>query len=131
MSNKTNHSKQDTLLNKTYKMQQTAAALGFKWPNSIAIFNKLNEEAIELATAIEKKDLVNIKEEIGDLFFTVINFCCLLNIDPNTALEHASKKFERRFTHVKKIARKNNINMALSSLAELQALWQRAKQSEK
>ncbi len=88
------------------------------------------EETAELETAIEKNNFKEIKEEIGDLLFTTINFCCLLKVNPNTALNHANKKFTKRFNYVKKIARKNNMNMALSSLTELQRLWQSAKQHE-
>ena len=116
-----------TPLENAYKIQQAARQTGFAWPNSTAIFTKLDEEIEELKIAIQKNDIENIEEEIGDLLFTIINFCCHLHVDPQIALNKASDKFMQRFQHVEEIARKNKINMALSPLTELQALWNSAK----
>ena len=121
------NSKIITPLENAYAIQQTARKTGFAWPNSTAIFTKLDEEAKELKIAIQKNDIENIEEEIGDLLFTIINFCCHLNVDPQIALNKASDKFKQRFQHLEEIARKNNINMALSPLTELQALWNSTK----
>ena len=117
-----------TTLSKAYQLQLAAANIGFDWPAIDNIFEKLDEEIAELKTAIKNKDVDNIVEELGDLLFTSVNCCRHLGIEPDNALHIANNKFKQRLRCVEKIARKKQINMALSSLEELQALWEEAKQ---
>ena len=79
------------------QLTKKAARVGFDWEDAAGIFEKMREECAELRHALEKKDNVEVEEEIGDLFFAAVNLARFLKVDPEIALKNANAKFSRRF----------------------------------
>jgi MazG family protein len=107
------------------KLTKKAAKAKFDWENVGQIFEKLTEETDELKTAIEKQE--NIEEEIGDLLFVVVNLARKLDVDAETALKRTNRKFRERFKFIEKELKSNNKTLEDSDLAEMDALWNKAK----
>ncbi len=115
-------------LMRAQKIQKRAAAFGFDWKTNEEIFNKVNEEALELSEAIEKKDKENINEELGDLIFTIVNLCRHLDVDADVALRGSSKKFERRFNYIEAKLHKEGGSVSDLNSELLEKLWSEAKE---
>jgi len=113
-------------LAKAYKLQNKAAKVGFDWEDESGAFEKLEEELQELQEAYEKNDRENIKEELGDIVFTLVNIARKLDIDVVDAVMQTNNKFEKRFRYVEK-----NCNLKESTLEEMENLWDEAKIKEK
>ena len=97
---------------------------GFKWENSDQIFEKLHEEINELREAIQTKKESHIKEEFGDVYFTLISISNFLKIDSEEALQKGNKKFLERFSIIEELA---GDNMNKQSAQDFKNLWQIAK----
>jgi XTP/dITP diphosphohydrolase len=113
---------------KAYRMQEKTAKVGFEWDKIEHVWEKVEEETEELKEAVAKGDKDHIEEEVGDLFFALINYCRFLEVDPETALEKVNKKFKSRFEYIEEKAPKSLTDM---SLEEMDALWNKAKDIEK
>jgi len=98
---------------------------GFKWDNKNEILDKLNEEIEELKLAIKIENNMNIEEELGDVFFTLISLSKYLKINPHNALRHANEKFKKRFSIIEKILGDNIFNQ---SNQKFRKLWTLAKE---
>jgi len=115
-------------LQRGQRMQEKAARVGFDWPDVDGILEKVAEEAQELAEARrEKQDDPRVREELGDLFFTLVNLSRALGIDAETAMREANEKFYRRFAFMEARAEENGKTLSDISLQELEELWQLAK----
>ena len=88
------------------------------------------EEAYELADAVESGETAEIKDELGDVLFSVINYARFLNMDPESALERTNKKFIGRFTHMERQIKEQGLLMQEMSLSELEAFWRSAKKQD-
>jgi ATP diphosphatase len=111
------------------KLGSRAAKAGFDWPDAQGLFAKLQEEIAELQVEVEKGDPAQhslVEEELGDLLFTATNLARHLKVDPESALRVANAKFRRRFRAMEQAAGGFDA-LATKSLAELDALWNRAK----
>ena len=109
-------------------MQEKAARVGFDWPNIGGILDKLREELEELAEAQRiKQDDPHVREELGDVFFTIVNLSRALGIDAETAMREANEKFYRRFAYMEERAAAEGKSLSDLSLDELEELWQLAK----
>ena len=102
---------------------------GFTWPNSKSCFNKVEEEFLELKNAIKQNDENNIKEEIGDLLFTLHCFANINKFNYEQILNNANAKFEKRFKKLKEIAKSKNIDLLKCSSEIKEELWKEAKKS--
>src|SRR5687767_4060661 len=109
------------------KITSKAAKVGFDWKNVEKIFEKLDEEVLELKAAIEKGDSPEIDEEIGDLLFVVVNLARRLVIEPESALKRSNRKFRRRFRFIEKVLESAGKKIEESELEEMDALWNIAK----
>lgn len=109
------------------KLQQKAAEVGFDWPDIQGALCKLREELDEV---IEATSVVQQKEEIGDLLFSVINVARHLSIDPEVALQAANRKFRTRFQEVEHQLEEKNWSFSDSTLDILEEFWQNAKERE-
>ena len=107
------------------KLTKKAAKVGFDWVNTEQIFDKLNEETIELKSAIAENK--NIEEEVGDLLFVVVNLARKLDVEPETALKKTNRKFRRRFNFIETTLENQGKTLEESSLEEMDALWNEAK----
>ena len=111
-------------LNRATKLGKRASAVGFDWPDVAGVREKVSEELTELD---EAADPVAVREELGDLLFSVANLARHLGVDPEQALVGANAKFERRFRGMEGEARATDTDLAGLSVAELEALWEQQK----
>jgi len=114
-------------LQRAQKMQEKAARVGFDWPDVSGIREKLVEEVAELEQAWRSGDTPSIREEVGDVLFTLVNFARTIGLDAEGALRSANEKFYRRFAFMERHAARDGRNLTEMSLDELEALWQLAK----
>ena len=104
-------------------LSQKAKKVGFDWGNISGIKDKLKEELEELDRSLADNDVSNIKSEIGDVFFCLINLCIYLNIDPDDCLAMTNDKFEKRFKYVESRVLDNDGSWDLFSREELDIFW--------
>jgi nucleoside triphosphate diphosphatase len=109
------------------KMQQRASRHGFDWPETAPVFDKVEEELGELHRAWKSGDRAHIREELGDLLFVAVNLARHLGVEPESALNQASRKFERRFHYIEKQVAESGRRLDQCALEELDALWDEAK----
>jgi len=140
-------------LMEAHKLSSRAAHAGFDWPNIESLFEKLDEETGELKEHLRKfpapgprpegrgvagsgrqaipEDLrIRLEEELGDLFFVLVNIARYLSLDSESALRKTNRKFRRRFQWMEKQLREQEKSVEQSSMDELESLWQRAKLEE-
>ncbi|MEE9428360.1 MAG: nucleoside triphosphate pyrophosphohydrolase [Paracoccaceae bacterium] len=117
-------------LMRAVKLQKRAARVGFDWPNTDQVIEKITEECLELKEAIAEKSARHIEEEFGDLLFVMANLARHLNIEPETALRSANAKFTRRFNAVEDKLSAIGKMPEHSDLAEMDALWDEVKHEE-
>ncbi len=114
------------------KLQRKAAHVGFDWPETDAVIEKIREELCEieseLAGSPEKGD--RLEDEIGDLLFSAVNLARHLKIEPEAALRRANAKFRRRFAHIEDQLKASGQRLGAASLDEMEAHWQAAKEAE-
>lgn len=113
------------------KLQKRAARVGFDWPSTHEVVEKIVEEARELDEARTEMTEAEVFEEFGDLLFVIANLGRHLHIDPEAALRAANAKFTRRFRFIEAELAKQGRRPDQSDLAEMDALWNAAKKVEK
>lgn len=134
------------------KLSSRAAHVGFDWPEIGGLFEKLEEEATELKQELkripagiqhERKGIAGsetakmpeevrhrLEDEVGDLFFVLVNIARYLSLDPESALKKTNRKFKRRFQWLEEQLRKAGRTPQEAAMDELESLWQRAKEQE-
>ncbi|OUP59485.1 nucleoside triphosphate pyrophosphohydrolase [Butyricicoccus pullicaecorum] len=110
------------------KVQHKAAKVGFDWDEVSGALDKVREETAEVARAIDGDG--DPSEELGDLLFAVVNVARFLKTDPEDAINRTTDKFIRRFAQVEQAAKDAGRSLSEMSLAEMDALWDAAKQKE-
>jgi len=115
-------------LNRAQKLQKRAARAGFDWPAIDGVLDKIHEEIDEVKAEIEKGDSKALEAELGDLLFACVNLARYAGIDAENALRHTNEKFERRFRHVEQGTLAKGKSLEDSSLDEMDALWNEAKE---
>ncbi len=143
-------------LMEAYKLSSRAAHVGFDWPELEGLFAKLEEETTELREELKAVPTQSFKgpsvgtgiagsgkpqvapelrsrleDEVGDLFFVLVNIARYLSLDPESALRKTNRKFKRRFQWMEERLRANGKAPQQASMDELESLWQQAKQQEK
>ena len=118
-------------LTRAVKLQKRAARVGFDWPSTDEVVAKIAEEAAELVEARERLTAAEVEEEFGDLLFVMANLARHLEVDPEAALRAANAKFSRRFGRIEDWLAETGRVPGDSDLAEMDALWNRAKAEEK
>jgi nucleoside triphosphate diphosphatase len=113
-------------LSRALKLQVKAVRVGFDWPSSENVIEKICEEAAELRAAPSARQ----PEEFGDLLFAAVNLARHLDIDPEAALHTANAKFRRRFAYVEDALHAAGKSLQDSSLREMDDLWNEAKRHE-
>jgi uncharacterized protein YabN with tetrapyrrole methylase and pyrophosphatase domain len=137
-----------------HKLSSRAAHVGFDWPNIQGLFDKLQEETEELREHLKEfpepgpglpargvagsgqprisdELRFRLEEEVGDLFFVLVNIARYLSLDPESALRKTNRKFKRRFQWMEARLRESGRTPEQASTDELESLWQQAKQLEK
>lgn len=118
-------------LTRAVKLQKRAARVGFDWPSTEEVLDKMLEEANELVEAKATLTSDEMAEEFGDLLFVMANLARHLHIDPEAALRSANAKFTRRFGRIEDWLAEEDRKPHDSTLAEMDALWNRAKAEDK
>ena len=111
------------------RIQEKASTVGFDWSNVGQVWEKLEEELIEVKAAQEQNDYNKIEEELGDLLFSVINLCRFFNVSGENALRKANKKFKKRFRLLEDHISKSGRGIENFSINELNEIWDLIKQS--
>ncbi len=115
-------------LNQAQEYQDRAARVGFDWPEVGGVLEKIREEIEEVRSARSQDEL---NDELGDLFFALVNLARWKKVDAESALRGASLKFKRRFGYIEQRVRESRRSMQEVSLDEMEALWDEAKAQEK
>ena len=114
------------------KLQSRAARVGFDWPDTAPVIDKLHEEIdevrVELAADPSPERDARLEDEIGDLLFVAANLARHAKVDVGGALRRANLKFERRFRAMEALAAEDGTTMSALSLEQQEALWARVKQ---
>jgi ATP diphosphatase len=113
------------------KLQKRAARVGFDWPDTAQVLDKIVEEAHELQDARDRLGPDEIEEEMGDLLFVMVNLARHLGVEPEAALRRTNAKFTRRFARIEAILADRGRTPEQSDLAEMDALWTQAKNEAK
>jgi nucleoside triphosphate diphosphatase len=137
-----------------HKLSSKAANVGFDWPNVEGLFDKLHEEAEELREElkhfpapgpqplgkgvagagrpkISEELRSRLEEEVGDLFFVLVNIARYLSLDSESALKKTNRKFKRRFQWMEEQLHSSSRDLQDTPVEDLEALWQKAKQQER
>ncbi|WP_299362646.1 nucleoside triphosphate pyrophosphohydrolase [uncultured Paracoccus sp.] len=118
-------------LTRAVKLQNRAARVGFDWPATDQVLDKLREETAELVAARDAGDPAHLAEEFGDLLFVMANLARHLDVDPEAALRSANAKFTRRFRAIESALAAQGRRPEQSNLAEMDGLWDAAKRKER
>ena len=111
------------------KLQNRAARVGFDWPSPNLVIDKIREETAELEEEVNKAnpDRKAISDELGDMFFVLVNLARKLDIDPEEALAGTNRKFIQRFEHIENMAKAQNQSLKDIALEQMEEWWQDAK----
>ena len=113
------------------KLQKRASRVGFDWPDTAMVFEKLKEEAGELQDAWKgqagPEDRDAVEDELGDLLFVAVNLSRFLGVDAEQALRRSNQKFERRFRHMEQQLQAAGERLEGRDIEALEAAWQNAK----
>lgn len=112
---------------KAMRLQEKAKQVGFEWENKEQVWEKVKEEENELFEAIKSNNKEHIEEELGDYFFSIVNFARFLQVDADNALELTNKKFISRFTKMEAEALKEGTDLNEMTLLEMDAIWNKIK----
>lgn len=111
------------------KIQAKAAKTGFEWPDTDAALDKVEEETRELREAVASSNADAVAEELGDLLFAAVKVARFAGVDPEQAAHAACEKFIRRFATMEAAAADSGVPLEQRTLAQMQPLWQQAKQT--
>ena len=114
-------------LSRAKKLQKRAARVGFDWQNSDRVFDKIDEEILELKNEKASENKERISEEIGDIFFTLVNLTRHYDLDPEDIIRKANLKFEMRFRKMEQLAEQMNERLNDMTLEQLEIMWQKVK----
>ncbi len=112
------------------KITEKASGAGFDWKNTEGVIKKIEEEMQELKAAIHSKNEKQIKDETGDIFFTLVNLCRFINVDPEDALRSTTNKFIKRFSYIEKKLKYEGKDLFETTLTEMDRLWDQSKKNE-
>lgn len=115
---------------KALRIQEKSKQVGFEWDNILQVKEKVAEEFQELEEALATGVHAKIEDEMGDVFFALINYARFAKVDPEQALERTNKKFIRRFQYIEQQVAAQNRELQALSLIEMDALWNEAKRGE-
>jgi MazG family protein len=114
-------------IRKAEKIQKRAAARGFDWPDAMGVLAKIREEIDEVEQELCGDPATMNEDEIGDLYFSVVNLSRFLKIDGEKSLARANAKFIKRYHRMEKLVAADDKNFEKMTLEEMDAYWERAK----
>jgi tetrapyrrole methylase family protein/MazG family protein len=116
---------------RAHKLQKKAARVGFDWKKTEDVFEKLEEEVEEFKQALKKKKQPEIEDELGDIFFMLVNISRFVGVNPEDALRKTISKFISRFRYIEMKAADKKRNLSDMTLKEMDKLWDEAKDRER
>lgn len=121
-------------LQKAHRLQEKAAKVGFDWEKKEDVWKKVIEEIQEMHEIEELKKKSNdeslqikLEDEIGDVFFALVNYARFLNVNPENALRKTNEKFVKRFNYIEEKLKQNNKSIEQSNLEEMDKYWNESK----
>lgn len=121
---------------RAHQLQSRAARVGFDWKRIDQVFNKVEEEITEFKEAYRhvnaegKKERERMEDELGDIFFSLVNVARFLEVNPEDALRSAIRRFTSRFSYIEEAALAEGRSISSLSIDEMERLWQAAKMAE-
>ena len=117
-------------LARAQSISRRAAHLGFEWPHIDQVWEKVEEEILELKEATASGNKTRIGEELGDLLFTMVNIARFLDVEAEESLAKTVDRFTRRFHHIEERLKAANKSFEESSIEEMDRFWEEAKRIE-
>lgn len=118
-------------LERARKLQRRAGSLGFDWQEAAPVLARLREEIAELEGAMATADSQAMQDEFGDVLFSCVNLARHLDIDSESALRAANRKFEQRFRAMEMLAQARSLSLPAMTLSELDVLWDEVKTTQR
>ncbi len=115
----------------SYKLCKKASKVGFDWPETQNVFDKIEEEFRELREAITEKNSDSIRHELGDILFSISNLCRFLKAEPEEALQECNGRFRKRFELMEQNINQQGLKMDALTLKEWDQFWNEAKKKTK
>ena len=112
------------------KIQKRAARVGFDWNNIADVIDKVDEELGEVKESIKDNDMDSIENEIGDLFFSIVNLCRFLDIQAEETMRRTNRKFINRFKRMENVLERQGKSLSDQTLDELDLIWEEVKKDE-
>jgi MazG family protein len=112
---------------RAHRLQDRASRVGFDWQSVDEVMQKLEEELVEFREALQRKKEEEIEDELGDIFFVLVNVSRFVGINPEDALRKTISKFISRFRFIEMSASEMGKRLSDMTLAEMDALWDEAK----
>lgn len=113
-------------MSKAQTIQNKVRSVGFDWDEKQQVWEKVKEELAEFKE-VEESDRVEAEKELGDVFFSLINYARFIQIDPEAALEKTNRKFIKRFENLEKAIREDGKDLTQMNLEEMDVYWEKAK----
>ncbi len=114
-------------LHKSYRLQEKASKVGFDWEKKEDVWIKVEEEIKEMKETEEKNDIDKLEEEMGDLFFSLVNYSRFIGVNPANALRKTNEKFIKRFQYIEQELEKRNKKIFDATLPEMDEFWEESK----
>lgn len=114
---------------RAHRLQERAARVGFDWSRLEEALPKLDEEIAEFKESLKRENADAIEEELGDVFFMLVNISRFLGVNPEDALRKTIGKFIRRFRYIEEHAAQSGKSLNEMTLEEMETLWQESKKT--
>ncbi|MBK7381565.1 MAG: nucleoside triphosphate pyrophosphohydrolase [Ignavibacteriales bacterium] len=114
-------------LHRAHRLQEKASKVGFDWEKKEDVWAKVIEEIKEMHESEKENNLTRLEEEIGDVFFALVNYARYLKVNPESALRMTNKKFIKRFSYVEQKIVESGKSLTESSLQEMDKYWEECK----
>lgn len=115
---------------RAHQLQSRAARVGFDWERIDQVFDKVEEEISEFKEAYRNKERERMEDELGDIFFSLVNVARFLEVNPEDALRSAIGRFTSRFSYIEEAAAAEGRSLSSLSIDEMERLWHKAKMAE-
>jgi len=115
---------------RAHRLQSRASKVGFDWERIEDVIAKLDEELHEFHDALERKSQTDVEDELGDIFFALVNLSRFVGVNPEDALRKTISKFVKRFRHIEMRAAEAGRELRDMTLEEMDTLWNEAKEGE-
>ncbi len=117
-------------LQRAHRLQEKAAKVGFDWEKKEDVWKKVIEEIEEMHKSEKEESQEELENEIGDVFFALVNYARFLGVNPENALRKTNRKFIKRFGYVEKKIKESGKKLTESNLAEMDKYWEESKGQE-